>query len=72
MIKKSHPKLQPETGPRSQGLISSRGEGQMTSNLPGTLKLTACSHLKMGEPWKRRFLLETTIFRAYVSFRECN
>ena len=23
------------------------------------------------EPWKRRFLLETTIFRGYVSFREC-
>ena len=23
-------------------------------------------------PWKRRFLLETIIFRGYVSFRECN
>ena len=23
-------------------------------------------------PWKRRFLLETIIFRCYVSFRECN
>ena len=23
------------------------------------------------DPWKRRFLLETTIFRGYVSFREC-
>ena len=22
------------------------------------------------DPWKRRFLLETTIFRGYVSFRE--
>ena len=30
------------------------------------------SHLKIGAPWKRRFLLETTIFRCYVSFRECN
>ena len=26
--------------------------------------------LKMGAPWKRRFLLETIIFRGYVSFRE--
>ena len=24
------------------------------------------------DPWKRRFLLETTIFRCYVSFRGCN
>ena len=24
------------------------------------------------DPWKRRFLLETIIFRGYVSFRECN
>ncbi len=24
----------------------------------------------MGAPWKSRFLLETIIFRAYVSFRE--
>ena len=24
------------------------------------------------DPWKRRFLLETTIFRGYVSLRECN
>ena len=23
------------------------------------------------DPWKRRFLLDTTIFRGYVSFREC-
>ena len=23
------------------------------------------------DPWKRRFLLETIIFRGYVSFREC-
>ena len=24
------------------------------------------------DPWKRRFRLETIIFRCYVSFRECN
>ena len=29
-------------------------------------------NLKMVAPWKRRFLLETIIFRGYVSFRECN
>jgi len=23
------------------------------------------------DPWKRRFLLKTIIFRGYVSFREC-
>jgi len=23
------------------------------------------------DPWKRRFLLETIIFRGYASFREC-
>ena len=28
------------------------------------------SHLKT-DPWKRRFLLETMIFRIYVSLREC-
>ena len=22
------------------------------------------------DPWKRRFLLETTVFKGYVSFRE--
>jgi len=33
-----------------------------------SLKLTW--PLKIG-PWKRRFLLETTIFRGYVTFREC-
>ena len=32
------------------------------------LKLTW--HLKIT-PWKRRFLLETNLFRCYVSFREC-
>ncbi len=37
-----------------------------------SLKLTAKMHLKIGAPWKRRFLLETTIFRGgnAVSFRE--
>ena len=35
-----------------------------------TLPETSSSPLKI-DPWKRRFLLETTIFRAYVSFREC-
>ena len=34
-----------------------------------SLKLTW--HLKIT-PWKRRFLLETIIFRGYVSFRECS
>ena len=27
-------------------------------------------HLKMGDPWKRRFLLETTISRFHVNFWE--
>ena len=36
-----------------------------------TLPETNSSPLKI-DPWKRRFLLETTIFRGYVSFRECN
>ena len=31
---------------------------------------TNSSPLKI-DPWKRRFLLETTISRCYVSFREC-
>ena len=35
-----------------------------------TLPETNSSPLKI-DPWKRRFLLETTIFRSYVSFREC-
>ena len=30
------------------------------------------SFRKMYRPWKRRFLLETIIFRGYVSFREGN
>ena len=38
---------------------------------PTTLPKTNISHLKI-DPWKRRFLLETTIFRCYVSLRECN
>ena len=41
---------------------SSRGHEKLPS-----LKLTW--NLKMT-PWKRRFLLETIIFRCYVSFRE--
>ena len=37
-----------------------------------SLKLTASLHLKMGAPWKRRFLLESNIFWVRtVSFREC-
>ena len=35
-----------------------------------TLPETNMVHLKIT-PWKRRFLLETIIFRCYVSFREC-
>ncbi len=30
----------------------------------GTICETNSSHLKIGGPWKRRFLLETTIFRC--------
>ena len=37
------------------------------THLP-SLKLTY--PLKV-DPWKRRFLLETIVFRGYVSFREC-
>ena len=29
------------------------------------------TNVKMGAPWKRRFLLDTTIFRYHVSFGEC-
>ena len=32
-----------------------------------TLPETNSSPLKMGAPWKRKFLVETTIFRGYVS-----
>ena len=35
-----------------------------------TLPETNSLHLKI-DPWKRRFLLEITICRGYVSFREC-
>ena len=37
---------------------------------PLTLPETNSSHLKMT-PWRRRFLLETIIFRCYVIFGEC-
>ena len=40
------------------------------SQSSGVVGQTNSSPLKM-DPWKRRFLLETTIFRGYVSFREC-
>ena len=40
--------------------------------ITGPLPETNSSPLKMGAPWKRRFLLETTVFRGYVGFRECN
>ena len=36
-----------------------------------SLKLTAKAPVLL-DAWKRRFLLETTICRGYVSFRECN
>ena len=36
-----------------------------------TLPETNSSHLKM-DGWKMNFLLGWTIFRCYVSFRECN
>ena len=47
--------------------------GGFVNLLPGqfTLPETNISPLKMGAPWKRRFLLETIIFMGYVSFREC-
>ena len=38
---------------------------------PITLNKTNSSHLKI-DLWKRGFLLETAIFRCYVSFREGN
>ena len=38
-----------------------------------TLPESNSSHLEMGAPWKRKFLLETIIFRCEnVSFREGN
>ena len=42
-------------------------EARKNSYIP-SLKLTY--RLKI-DPWKRRFLLETIIFRGYISFREC-
>ena len=41
----------------------------LSSSLPGTLKLTASSHLKM-DGWKIIFVLGWPIFKRYVSFRE--
>ena len=41
------------------------------TNEDTTLPETNSSPLNI-DPWKRRFLLETTILRGYVSFRECN
>ncbi len=41
----------------------------LSSSLPGTLKLTASKHLKM-DGWKIIFLLGCPIFKCYVSFRE--
>ena len=38
-----------------------------TKKIP-SLKLT---YPRKINPWKSRFLLETIIFRGYVSFREC-
>ena len=49
-------------------LTEDRAPGRGRKWLP-SLKLTY--PLKI-DPWKRRFLLETTIFRGYVSFREGN
>ena len=43
---------------------------EVGSIYPITLPETNSSHLKIT-PWKRRFLLETIIFRGYVSCREC-
>ncbi len=42
---------------------------KLSKYLVFTLPETNSSPLKI-DPWKRRFLLETTIFRCYVSFRE--
>ncbi len=44
---------------------------KIPNRAPNTLPETNSSPLKIGAPWKRRFLLETTIFRGYVSLREC-
>ena len=64
------------------GVMGDRWIGSV--DVPGTLKLTGW-HMKMDgwntlpetnswplkiDPWKRRFLLETTLFRGYVSFKE--
>jgi len=43
------------------------GDFDMVMKKIPSLKLTW--HLKI-DLWKRRFLLKTTIFRGYVSFRE--
>ena len=37
-----------------------------------TLQNKRLVHLKMGDPWKRRFLLENIISRFHASFRGCN
>ena len=43
--------------------------GKPRGNVWDTIPETNSSHLKI-DLWKRRFLLETTIFRCYVSFKE--
>ena len=49
-----------------------QGDEAMKLTQPmATLPETDSSPLKI-DPWKRRFLSETTIFRGYVSLRECN
>ena len=45
------------------------GKNVCTGNLRLTLPETNSSPLKMGDPLKRRFLLETTIFRGYLASR---
>ena len=60
----------------SQGVWWPREPCESTGKKYGgekTLKVTPRKtnmvHLKMGAPWKRRFLLKTIIFRFHVSFR---
>ena len=53
--------------PMINDLISNMENKNPANHLLPSLKLTW--HLKIT-PWKRRFLLETIVFRCYVSFRE--
>ena len=53
----------------SPGVLTVRVDGSLVWQLGYTPKNLACN-LNMN-PWKRRFLLETIIFRFHVKFRGC-